>query len=114
MKAETARALQAIAQKVATLYGNQDREKNYHKETFTLVKIKPLSELTALGIYIKDVTNKVACVFFYYIEPYKEWRYFIPKDSHLLGMLAFPDEKKKAEEWNYEKNFDNEKGGEYE
>ena len=43
------------------------------------------SDHTATVIYEKN-TGKRAAFFFYYIQSFKKWNYFVPTDSHINGM----------------------------
>ena len=93
-----------------------NRERNTAKDDYGIDRIVALSENTAAVIFIKT-SGKSAITFHYFIlmQPFKEafvredraghWRYFIPTDSHLLGMAAFPKWKAKVERDNYDFNF---------
>ena len=71
MKKEYALKLSAKAKEVAELFSNPKRAFNVNKETFELSEIIPISESTAIGIYLKN-TGKKAFAFFYMVK--EDWR----------------------------------------
>jgi len=87
---------------VARMFSDPSRIHNLGGETFELEKIMALSEYTAAVFYLKN-SGKRAIAFFYYNN--NAWRFFFPSDSHLVGMSAFAEVKRKVEEGNFEKNF---------
>ena len=89
------------AQIVAKKFSNPDREKNKNKESFNVVDNKILSENTAIIIMHKSPTNKLALFFFYYVNVNNGWwAYFVPTDSHFLGMSGAYLEYVKIENYN--------------
>jgi hypothetical protein len=68
-------------------------------------KIQPLSEDTAAVLFKKN-TGKKAVAFFYIVKT--DWRYFFPRDSHILGMESFGEIKRGIEEYNFSFNFNEE------
>jgi len=102
MKKKIAFELKAKAEECAKHFSNPDRDFNYSKETFAVLRIIPLSEFTAAVIFLKS-SEKQATAFFYYVKA--SWRYFFPSDSHLIGMRLFPNYKFDCEKYNYSKNF---------
>ena len=101
MNKQVAKNLQEFAQEVAGRYSRKDREKNFNQGTFQLSKIVPMGEHTAAVLYKKD-TGKFACFFFYLVKD--KWNYFVPTDSHILGMMSFNYYKLKVEEHNMKHN----------
>ena len=72
------------AQEIAKAFSNPDREFNHTKETFTVAKIKPVSELTA-GILFKKSSGKLAlAIAFWKNNKGGHCDYFFPTDSHIL------------------------------
>lgn len=102
MEKQIAIKLKKKAEEVARIYSNPDREYNPYGEIFKIDRIIALSGRTAAVSYLKN-SGKRAAVFFHYVKNY--WEYFFPTDSHIIGMLAFPEIKKKIEEDNFDKNF---------
>lgn len=87
---------------VAKLFSDLSRKRNPYGETFELEEINALSEHTAAVTYLKS-SQKRALAFFYYNN--NGWYFFFPSDSHLLGMEAFIEVKRKIERVNFGKNF---------
>ena len=98
--------LNDFAQELANRYSRKDREGNYNQETFNIYKIIPTSEDTASLIMQKN-TDKRALLFCYYINRgmSKGWKYFVPTDSHFMGMRASELHKFQIEEYNFDKNL---------
>lgn len=106
MNKQKAIELNNFAQELANRYSRKEREGNFNKETFSIYKVIPTSEDTASLIMQKN-TGKRALIFCYYINRgmSKGWKYFIPTDSHFVGMRASEIHKMQVEEFNYEKNL---------
>jgi len=102
MTKEIALRLRAEAARVAREYSNPLRDRNPGAEVFEVDEILALSEFTAAVVFKKD-SGKRAVGFFYVIKG-MEWRYFFPSDSHLIGMEAFPEVKKRIEIENFRRN----------
>ena len=93
--------LKEKASEAAERFSNPERSKNYNSETFEVHNINPLSEYTAC-VVMKKNTGKYGAFFFYYInsgEGY--WNYFVPTDSHILGMESFRKYKDSVESHNF-------------
>lgn len=105
MKKQTAIHLKETAELAAKRFSNPDRAKNHTSEEFKVEKIIPLSEYTAAVFMMKN-TGKVGVFFFYWINVGKsgKWCYFVPTDSHILGMTNFKKYKDIAEIENFDKN----------
>lgn len=101
MKSQVVAALIQEAKRIAKLYSDPERSQNFNAETFEVHEIIPLSEFTAAVIYLKN-TGKKAAFFFYYIAPKEAWWYFVPTDSHILGMEVFGKVKLNVEQHNIE------------
>jgi hypothetical protein len=86
---------------------NPDRPKNYARETFKVMRIKPLSDFTAVVLYQKIQSEKLVAAFFYYynVGNNPRWENFFPTDSHIIGMEAFGEYKRIVEDRNYWKNW---------
>lgn len=104
MNKQVAKELKIFSDQVCKRYSQKDRENNYNNETFTVQEIIPTSDHTATVIYEKN-TGKRAAFFFYYIQPFKKWNYFVPTDSHINGMSCFANQKIEVERHNYKFNF---------
>jgi hypothetical protein len=107
MNKAIAKELDDFAQGIATRYSQKGREGNFNGEDFKVKEIIPMSEHTASVIFKKN-TGKVACFFFYYINrgASKGWKYFVPTDAHILGMMNFNFYKLEVERLNYKHNFE--------
>jgi len=110
VKRVVANKLQEKAEVFCENFSRTDREYNHNNETFSLKKITPLSESTAVAIAEKD-TGKVALAFFYCLkvnsqEP--DWRYFIPTESHIYGMKKLTAILHRVEQINFPQNFESE------
>lgn len=104
MKKDVALQLIETVKRAGKVFSNPDREYNFTGETFTPKKITPLSETTAIAYYEKD-TGKKAIFFFYYIRSNGgTWCYFVPTDSHILGMVNVHKYIQEVEEYNFEYN----------
>ena len=107
MKKEMARKLLGEAERVAQMYSKPDREFNHNSETFKLMKLKPLSDMTAVGIFRKHPTQKIALAFFFWTNGSGgRWNYFFPTDSHALGMGRVQDLLYQVEQKNFPLNFE--------
>lgn len=104
MNKQVAEELKIFSDQVCKRYSQKDRANNYNNETFTVQEIIPTSDHTATVIYEKN-TGKRAAFFFYYIQPFKKWNYFVPTDSHINGMSCFANQKIEVERHNYKFNF---------
>lgn len=105
MRREIAKKLKKKARDVAKLYSSPERAKNTYKDFFEVDEIRALSDFTAAVIFKKSVSKKKAVAFFYWVnlnEGY--WTYFLPTDSHILGMDVFKEIKAEIERYNYDKN----------
>jgi hypothetical protein len=102
-----AHELQRFADELARRFSRQDREGNFNKETFAVSEIIPMSDATATLIFKKD-TGKKAAFFCYYISKGMSagWKYFVPTDAHILGMVSFAYYKLEVERGNYAANFE--------
>ena len=105
MKKEIALELKNKAKEIAKYYSLEEREHNANKELFEVFEIIPLSEYGAAVVYLKQPTGKKAVAYFYWIEMSGgQWRYFFPKDSHILDFMQFGKIKQKIEVENFDKN----------
>lgn len=106
MNKQLVKDLTQFAETVAQRFSYNDREGNVSKEDFKVVEVIPMSDASATVIYEKN-TGKQAAFFFYYINrgKAKGWKYFVPTDSHILGMAAFSHYKLEVERFNYKHNF---------
>jgi hypothetical protein len=106
MNKQLVKDLTQFAETVAERFSRNDREGNVSKEDFKVVEVIPMSEHAATVIYEKT-TGKQAAFFFYYINrgKAKGWKYFVPTDSHILGMQSFSHYKLEVERFNYKHNF---------
>jgi len=102
MNKQIAISLEALAEKVATMFSRKDRAGNVNGETFILRRIDVLSEDTAAGVYQKS-TGKYAIVFFYHIARGRSagWQYFFPTYNHLTGLGKLQDLLHKCEQHNF-------------
>ena len=106
MTKQLAIELQKEAERIAKMYSDPNRQRNVHKEAFTIDKVYAMSDSCATVVYKRSKGKKVL-MFFYYIKGMRPgWKYFIPTDSHILGFRAFEMLKLKAEIDNYKYNFD--------
>lgn len=107
MNKETAKKLKEEIEVFARNFSNPLREKNGNGEVFSFESLSVLSETTAAVCYRKSPSDKLALVFFYYVN-YNGgvWRYFVPTDAHILGMAAFARHKETVETVNFPKNFE--------
>ena len=102
--------LNILAHEVAKRFSKTDREGNASKESFLVSEIIPMTDHTATIIYEKSNSKKEngkkAAFFFYYINrgTSKGWHYFVPTDSHILGMEAFKPRYMETELFNFNKD----------
>ncbi len=68
---------------------------------FELDRVTPLSEDTAAIICRSVDTGKTVAVFAWWIGD--RWWRLVPTDSHILGMLSFPEIKRRVEAENFDK-----------
>ena len=92
MNKEIAIQLNKFAKEVCERYSNKNRANNFNNETFEIQEIIPTSDNTATIIYQKNTGLK-------------QWRYFVPTDSHINGMTCFANQKIEVERHNYKYNF---------
>lgn len=106
MNKKVAKSLQIKANEIAERFSLQARKMNHNNEVFEVVEIMPTSDATATVVMEKN-TGKQAAFFFYYIArgSYVGWRYFVPTDSHIVGMRIFETHKADVEKKNYRFNF---------
>ena len=106
MNKQLVKDLTEFAESIAKRYSHKDREGNVNSEDFKVVEIVPMSDASASVVYEKN-TGKRAAFFFYYINKGRSegWKYFVPTDSHILGMHAFSHYKLEVERFNYKHNF---------
>ena len=106
MNKNKALELNKFAQELADRYSRKDREGNFNEESFLVHKVIPTSEDTA-SIIMQKNTGKRALLFCYYINRgySKGWKYFVPTDSHFMGMRASEFHKMQIEEFNFDKNL---------
>lgn len=102
MKKNLAISLREKASEVAHVFSNPHREYNPNSEIFEVEKIDALSESVAGVTFLKS-TGKRALAYFFFVK--NDWRYYFPTDSHILGMQAFAELKKKIEVSNFQENF---------
>lgn len=106
MNKQLVKDLTEFAKSIAKRFSYKDRAGNVNLEDFMVVEVIPMSDASATVIYEKN-TGKRAAFFFYYISKGKSegWKYFVPTDSHILGMQAFSYYKLEVERFNYIHNF---------
>lgn len=104
MNKKVAKDLKLEAEKVALRYSNFERENNFNNETFSVNKIIPMSDSTASVIMNKNSGKQV--VLFFYLLKNCYWLYFVPSDSHIIGMSSFNNYKLRVEEHNFKHNFE--------
>ena len=105
MKKEVAIKLKDKADDIAAYFSDTSREFNFNNETFSVVKIEPLSESTAT-ILFKKSTGKFAMFFCYYIKMNGgTWQYFFPTYDHCIGMESVKCLLGAVEKSNFDKNF---------
>lgn len=106
MNKQLVKDLTEFAIQVAERFSKNEREGNPNGELFVCQEIIPMSEHSATVIYKKS-TGKQAAFFFYFINrgKAKGWKYFVPTDSHILGMQSFSHYKLEVERFNYKHNF---------
>ena len=92
--------LRVYANEVAEGFSNR---KDWDTE-FKSSLIEVTSESTANVIFTRFPDAKQCVMFFYRVKSnYKAWRYFIPTDSHILGMEAFKARYMEVEMFNFNK-----------
>lgn len=105
MKHHVAILLKEKAAEVARRYSNKARERNTMGDTFTVKEMRPLSEALAAVIFSKT-SGKLMLGVFFYLDAQERWEYFLPTDSHLLGLADIPRLKAEVEKYNFAFNFD--------
>ena len=110
MNKKIAHELENMIPIAGKILSNPNRAKNFGKEKFFPVRTIIMSELTATVIYKKQPSGKYVAVFFYYVfkDP-PQWLWFVPRESHILGMKYFAKYKLDVEKTNYKYNFKSEK-----
>lgn len=103
MRKTLAISLRKKASEVAHIFSDPNREYNPTGEVFEVERIDALSE-SAAGVVFKKSSGKRALAYFFYVK--NDWRYYFPTDSHILGMQAFAELKKKVEVLNFKENFE--------
>lgn len=107
MRKEFAKKLLEKANEVATNYSNPDRTYNNQNESFMLSEVIPMSEYTALVVYVKN-TGKKAVAFFYCVPSKEYWSYFFLTSGHLCAFSQkVIDTYQKTEVENFKFNFEN-------
>ena len=101
MKKQHKKELRDYSKEVAEGFSNR---KGWNT-TFNVLEIIPTSESTANVIFERIPDNKRVIMFFYRVKSdYKAWRYFVPTDSHILGMECFKDHYMQIEAFNFNKD----------
>lgn len=106
MNKSVAIELRITAHEIAEWFTSKRRDR-VNGERFWVSEIIPISDDAACVIMEKS-SGKKAAFFFYYLRNNaagKRWRYFVPTDSHLVGMANFTAIKVMVEAENYNKNF---------
>jgi len=104
MNKSIAQTLLRKAEEIADRYSNKDREFNTNKEKFTLEKVKPLSETTAIAIYSKTGGKKAIAFLFHVIMNEGTWMYVFPTESHIVGMQRLANELQEIDLYNFKFN----------
>lgn len=105
MNKEIVQKLQLKAKDVANIFSNPERQLNFNREIFSVEKIIPLSEYTAIVKYRKLPSDKLAVAFFIWINGGEGfWMYFFPSDSHVRGMELVGRYLQEVEVENFGKN----------
>ena len=104
MKKQVAQALQRKAEEIAMHFSSPTRALNHTGETFTVERVKILSEHMAVSVFRKS-SDKLALALLYYIPAKERWEYFFPTDSHLLAFGQVAHLKEQIEDYNYKHNF---------
>ena len=99
MKREHKIELSKFAKEVAEGFSNRP---NYKDVTFIVHRTIPTSESTANVTFFRRPDNKQVVGFFYRVNSnYKPWRYFIPTNAHILGMMQIKDLYYELEDYNF-------------
>jgi len=111
MEKRTAFLLRKRADEVAEMFSSKARAGNHAGETFTIDRIRPLSDLTACVVFDKDPGGKKAVAWFYFINSKVKprWEYFFVSYSHLVGLERVKYILEGIECHNYDLNFTEEK-----
>lgn len=105
MRKELVESINRRAKEVAKNFSNPDREYNFNKEMFSVNKIIPLSETTAVVIFEKQPSGKKALTLFYNVRSdVNEWRFFFPTYDHIVGFNSVIKYLQEVEQHNFEKN----------
>lgn len=107
MNKQIALKLKEHAEKVAKMYSDKDRAKNFNNEGFKVHSITPLSEYTASIVFEKS-SGKRALSFAYWQETGQGgfWRDLFVKESHVIGMEKLRRLLAEIEEHNFSFNFE--------
>lgn len=93
------------------LSDSRQNPNNIEAYRFELDRVTPLSEDTAAIICRSVDTGKTVAIFAWWGSDQQWWR-LVPTDSHILGMLSFPEIKRRVEAENFDKiTFPEEEGG---
>ena len=98
------------AEEVCKKYGNPNRKMNVYNESWFVDKVYPVSESTAVVVFRKTRGKKVIGFFYYIRMREKErayWNYFLPTESHIVGMSKVKDYLQEVEDNNFPLNFTN-------
>jgi len=104
MNREYAIRLREMSEEVAQRFSNE-RQLNMNSETFKVYGIYPVSDHSAIVLYIKD-GKKLALSYWYYILQgvASGWKYFFPTDGHIMGMMSVLSYKTHVESHNMKYN----------
>lgn len=98
-------SLRTAAEEAGKVFSNRTPDvSNFGGVSFAVEEIAPNSDASAAVTYLKSDGSRV--VFFFYLIRYKNghsWRYFVPTDSHVVGMYDFARVKAVVEKMNYER-----------
>lgn len=83
MKRDLALSLREKAEEIAEWMSRE--KQGYANHTFMVAEVRPLSEFSGVLVLNKS-DGKKALVFCYWSEFAEKWRWFLPKESHIVGM----------------------------
>ena len=105
MRKELVESLKRRVSEIAVAMSNPDRDKNPGKEIFKIHQIIPTSESSAVAIFEKLPSHKLAlCTLFFINAGESFWLNFFPTDSHFLGMRKLESLMQEVEVGNFDKN----------